>query len=119
MVKKEVKASDDANNSVSRDILYGIGAEVVNELFEVAHQEGLYVTSNEQEQQADQGDALIAAVQKYGDSWGKEGDPMMDEKGVMQPAASVLRGGYPEAQVAQKMGIQMTPEMGGANGELV
>ena len=118
MVKKEVKASDDANNSVSRDILYGIGAEVVNELFEVAHQEGLYVTSNEQEQQADQGDALIAAVQKYGDSWGKEGDPMMDEKGVMQTAASVLRGGYPEAQVAQKMGIQMTPEMGGANGEL-
>jgi len=112
MVNKEVKASDEADNSVSRDILYSIGAEVVNELFEVAYQEGLYNKSNEQQQQADQGDALITAVQKYGDM----GDDKMDAQGVMGMAASVLRGGYPEEEAAAKMGIQITPEMGGANG---
>jgi len=111
MVNKEVKASDEADNSVSRDILYSIGAEVVNELFEVAYQEGLYNKSNPQQQQADQGDALISAVQKYGDM----GDDKMDAQGVMGMAASVLRGGYPEEEAAAKMGIQMTPEMGGAN----
>ena len=36
MINREVMASDEAGNSVSRDILYSVGAEIVNELFNVA-----------------------------------------------------------------------------------
>ena len=115
MVNREVKASDEGGNPVSRDILFSIGAEVVNDLFEVANEEGLYKPTNEDQQQADQGDALIVAVQKYGDM----GDPQMNPQGLMQMASSILKGGYPEAETAKKMGIQVTPEMGGQNGELV
>jgi hypothetical protein len=115
MVNKEVKASDSAENSVSRDLLFGIGAEVVNELFEVAANEGLYKKTNEQEQQADQGEALISAVEKYGNM----GDPQMNPQGLMQMASSALRGGYPEEELVSKMGMPVLPEMGGANGGLV
>jgi len=96
---------------LSRDILFGVGAEVVNELFEVASHEGLYKKSNTEEQQADQGEALIRAVEKYG----KMGDPHMNPQGLMKMASSVLKGGYPEGQVENKMGIPMLPEVGGAN----
>ena len=115
MVNKEVKASDSAENSVSRDLLFGIGAEVVNELFEVAANEGLYKKTNEQEQQADQGEALISAVEKYGNM----GDPQMNPQGLMKMASSALRGGYPEEELVSKMGMPVLPEMGGANGGLV
>ena len=68
----------------------------------------------EEEQQADQGEALIRAVEKYG----KMGDPHMNPQGLMKMASSVLKGGYPEGRVENKMGIPMLPEVGGTNGEL-
>jgi len=115
MVNKEVKSADEAQNPVSRDVLFSIGAEVVNELFEVASQEGLYKKTSDEQEQSDQGEALISAVEKYG----KMGDPQMQPQGLMQLASSVLKGGYPEEQAASKMGIPISPEMGGENAQLV
>ena len=42
MVNREVMASDEGGNSINRDLLYSLGAEVVNELYNVAEREGIY-----------------------------------------------------------------------------
>ena len=107
MVNKEVMAADSAEVEVSRDILYGVGAEVVNELFEVAAEEGLYKAKGGKQQQDDQGEALIYAVQKYGEM----GDPNMNPQALMQLASSAIKGNYPQEQMASKMGVQVAPDM--------
>ena len=101
MVNRAVMAADAA------DILFGVGAEIVNELFEVASQEGIYKAKGEKQQQNDQGEALIYAVQKYGEM----GDPNMDPKALMQLASSAGKGGYPQEEMVAKMGVQVAPEM--------
>ena len=65
----------------------------------------------EQQQQADQGDALIRAVEKYGNM----GDPQMNPQGLMKMASNALSGGYPEEEMVSKMGMPILPEIGGAN----
>jgi hypothetical protein len=107
MVNKEVMAADSAEVEVSRDILYGVGAEVVNELFEVAAEEGLYKAKGEKQQQNDQGEALIYAVQKYGEM----GDPNMNPQALMQLASSAIQGNYPQEQMVSKMGVRVAPDM--------
>tara|TARA_R100000963_G_C4606905_1_gene78627 strand:+ start:158 stop:772 length:615 start_codon:yes stop_codon:yes gene_type:complete len=107
MVNREVKAADAAEAPISRDILFGVGAEVVNEIFEVASEEGIYKAKGEKQQQNDQGEALISAVEKYGEM----GDDKMNPQGLMQLASSVLQGGYPQEEASRKMGIPMAPEM--------
>jgi|TARA_R100001086_G_scaffold46097_2_gene20375 hypothetical protein len=106
MVNREVMAADKAEAPVSRDILFGIGAEVVNELFELAADEGSYKATGEKQQENDQGEALIYAVQKYGEM----GDPNMNPQGLMQLASSALKGGYPQQEAVRKMGVQVAPE---------
>jgi len=101
MVNREVQASDGGGNPVSRDLLFSLGAEVVNELFEVAKNEGIYRGDHEKVIQEDQGEALIHAVVKYGDM----GDPQMDTQGLQRLASSAIQGGYPEEQAMTKMGI--------------
>ena len=47
MVNREVMASDEGGNSINRDLLYSLGAEVVNELYNVAEREGIYKGKDE------------------------------------------------------------------------
>ena len=114
MINREVKAASDAGAEVSRDILIGVAGETINAEAEVASHEGIYKKSGEQEQQADQGEALINAVEKYGNM----GDPQMNPQGLMKMASNALSGGYPEEEMVSKMGMPVLPEMGGANAEL-
>ena len=107
MVNREVQAADAAEAQISRDILFGVGAEIVNELFEVAAQEGVYKAKGEKQQENDQGEALIYAVQKYGEM----GDPNMDPQALMQLASTAVKGGYPQEEMVAKMGVQVAPEM--------
>ena len=55
MINREVMASDEGGNSISRDLLFAIGGEVVNELYNVAENAGLYQKGSEQEDQEAQG----------------------------------------------------------------
>lgn len=101
MINREVMASDEAGNSVSRDILYSVGAEIVNELFNVAENAGVYDKQSERADQEIQGEALIAAARKYVDM----GDPNIDPSGPMKMAANALRGKYPNEKTMPRMGI--------------
>jgi hypothetical protein len=101
MVNREVTASDEGGNPISRDILYTVGAEVVNELFNVAENAGIYDKQTERADQEIQGEALIYAAQKYVD----EGDQQIDPSGPMRLAANALRGKYPSPEMNPKMGV--------------
>ena len=63
MINREVMASDEGGNSISRDLLLAIGGEVVNELYNVAENAGLYQKGSGQEDQEAQGQSLIYAAQ--------------------------------------------------------
>ena len=106
MINREVMASDEAGNSVSRDILYSVGAEIVNELFNVAENAGVYDKQSERADQEIQGEALIAAARKYVDM----GDPNIDPSGPMKLAANALRGKYPNEKTMPRMGIPVEEE---------
>jgi hypothetical protein len=112
MVNREVKASDAGDNPISRDLLFSLAAYVVNDLFELAKNEGIYKGQSEQIAQQDQGEALIHAVIKYGEM----GDSQIDPQGLQDLAASAIEGGYPEEQAITKMGIptemEAPPDMG-------
>jgi len=113
MVNREVQAASKGGVEVSRDILIGIANEVVNALAEVADHEGIMKTKSEDQQQKEQGEALIYAVQKYGEL----GDPGLDPQQPMQMAQNILRDKYPEERVARKMGMRVNEEEV-PNGEL-
>lgn len=113
MVNREVQAASKGGVEVSRDILIGIANEVVNALAEVAVHEGIMKTKSEDQQQKEQGEALIYAVQKYGEL----GDPGLDPQQPMQMAQNILRDKYPEERVARKMGMRVNEEEV-PNGEL-
>ena len=107
MVNREVMASDEGGNSINRDLLYALGAEVVNELYNVAEREGIYKSKDERANQEAQGEALIYATQKYVDM----GDDQIDPSGSMKLAANALRGQYPPEETMPRMGMPVGEEM--------
>jgi len=107
MINREVKASDEGGNPFSRDLLYAAGAEIVNELFNLAENAGLYKVASEEQNQQVQGEALIYAAQKYVD----EGDDKIDPSGSMKLAAKAVRGGYPQEEMVAKMGVPVEEEV--------
>lgn len=107
MVNREVMASDEGGNSINRDLLYALGAEVVNELYNLAEREGIYKSKDERANQEAQGEALIYATQKYVDM----GDDQIDPSGSMKLAANALRGQYPPEQAMPRMGMPVGEEM--------
>jgi len=107
MVNREVMASDEGGNSINRDLLYSLGAEVVNELYNVAEREGIYKGKDERGDEEAQGESLIYATEKYVDM----GDDQIDPSGSMKLAANALRGQYPPAQATPRMGMPVEEEM--------
>jgi len=107
MVNREVMASDEGGNSLNRDLLYSLGAEVVNELYNVAEREGIYKGKDERGDEEAQGESLIYATEKYVDM----GDDQIDPSGSMKLAANALRGQYPPEQATQRMGMPVEEEM--------
>ena len=114
MVNKEVNAATQEGVEISRDILIGVAAELINALAEVAMHEGVMQEGSDESQEQLQGEALIYAVERYGEL----GDPGMNPEGPIRLAQSILKGNYPE-KVAGKMGYR-APEEEVTNGaELV
>ena len=106
MVNREVMASDEGGNSISRDLLFAIGGEVVNELYNVAENAGLYQKGSEQEDQEAQGQSLIYAAQKYMEM----GDDQVDPSGPMKLAANAIRGKQAPEEMVSKMGVPVPEE---------
>jgi len=112
MVNKEVNAATQEGVEISRDILIGVAAELINALAEVALHEGIMYKGTEESQEQLQGEALIYAVERYGEL----GDPGMNPEGPIRLAQSILKGKYPD-KVANKMGYRAPqPEEEVANG---
>ena len=107
MVNREVMASDEGGNSMNRDLLYALGAEVVNELYNVAEREGIYKSKDDRGNQEAQGESLIYATQKYVDM----GDDQIDPSGSMKLAANALRGQYPQEKTMPRMGMPVGEDM--------
>ena len=106
MINREVMASDEGGNSISRDLLLAIGGEVVNELYNVAENAGLYQKGSEQEDQEAQGQSLIYAAQKYMEM----GDDQVDPSGPMKLAANAIRGKQAPEEMVSKMGVPVPEE---------
>ena len=106
MINREVMASDEGGNSISRDLLFAIGGEVVNELYNVAENAGLYQKGSEQEDQEAQGQSLIYAAQKYMEM----GDDQVDPSGPMKLAANAIRGKQAPEEMVAKMGVPVPEE---------
>ena len=107
MVNREVMASDEGGNSMNRDLLYALGGEVVNELYNVAEREGIYKKRDDRGDQEAQEESLIYATQKYVDM----GDDQIDPSGSMKLAANALRGQYPQEETMPRMGMPVEEEM--------
>ena len=107
MVNREVMASDEGGNSINRDLLYSLGAEVVNELYNVAEREGIYKGKDERGDEEAQGESLVYATEKYVDM----GDDHIDPSGSMKLAANALRGQYPPAKEMPSMGMPVAEDM--------
>ena len=106
MINREVMASDEGGNSISRDLLLAIGGEVVNELYNVAENAGLYQKGSGQEDQEAQGQSLIYAAQKYMEM----GDDQVDPSGPMKLAANAIRGKQAPEEMVSKMGVPVSEE---------
>ena len=107
MVNREVMASDEGGNPLNRDLLYALGGEVVNELYNVAEREGIYKKRDDRGDQEAQEESLIYATQKYVDM----GDDQIDPAGSMKLAANALRGQYPPEQAMPRMGVPVGEDM--------
>jgi len=105
MVNKEVNAATQEGVEISRDILIGVAGELINALAEIALHEGIMYKGNEESQEQLQGEALIYAVERYGEL----GDPGMKPEGPIRLAQSILKGNYPD-RVAGKMGYRAPEE---------
>jgi hypothetical protein len=106
MINREVMASDEGGNSISRDLLLAIGGEVVNELYNVAENAGLYQKGSGQEDQEAQGQSLIYAAQKYMEM----GDDQVDPSGPMKLAANAIRGKQAPEEMVSRMGVPVPEE---------
>ena len=107
MVNVEVQSASEGGVDVSRDILIGVADELINNIAEIAVKEGLWNPANDQEQEQFQGEALMFAIQHYGEM----GDEGLNPEGMMQNAVSILRDEYPEEEMAAKLGRRADEEV--------
>ena len=106
MVNVEVKSAGESGVNVSRDILIGVADELINNIAEIAVKEGIWSPASDEEQEQFQGEALMFAVQHYGEL----GDEGLSSDGMIQNASSILREEYPEDQMAAKLGRRVPDE---------
>ena len=109
MVNREVQAASGAGVEVSRDILLGVGAEVINAISEIAVKEGILDAGSDAQQDEFQGEALIYATQKYGEL----GDPVLEspvgQQITIENAMNILRekpGFTNDNRSARKLGMR-------------
>jgi len=109
MVNEEVKAAEKEGVEVSRDILIGVGGEIINALTEVAVHEGIINFKSDEEQQTFQGNCLRSGLEKYF----ALGDDKVSKDNLINTAQTILRGQVPEDQMMQKMGVQVPADAQG------
>ena len=103
LVNEEVKAAEQTGTKISRNILLGIGAEVINELAEVAVHEKLIELRGDKRVQDFQGEALYHAINKYGEL----GDVGVNPVDSINQLQTILKGQAPESEIVAKMGVQV------------
>lgn len=101
MLAREIDSAKSGGVNVSQDVLLSIGSELVNNIAEVAKNEGLIKNMSEKEEQQLQGEALIFATEQFVDD-SPEG---IDPSGPMKMAASALRGTYDGETEMPRMGV--------------
>ena len=110
MVNREVQAASGAGVEVSRDILLGVGAEVINAISEIAVKEGILDAGSDVQQDEFQGEALIYAVQKYAaDGGDKVLESPEGQKRTIENAMNILRekpGFTNDNRSARKLGMR-------------
>jgi len=109
MVNEEVKAAEKEGVEVSRDILIGVGGEIINALTEVAVHEGIIDFKSDEEQQYFQGNCLRSGLEKYF----ALGDDKVEKNSLINNAQTILRGQVPEDQIMAKMGVQVPADAQG------
>ena len=107
MVNVEVKSASQGGVNVSRDILIGVADELINNIAEIAVKEGLWNPSDDKDQEQFQGEALMFAIQHYGEM----GDEGLNPDAMMKNAVSILREDYPEDEMASKLGRRSEEEV--------
>ena len=103
MDNEEVKAAEQTGTKISRNILLGIGSEVINELAEVAVHEKLIELKGDKRTQDFQGEALYHAINKYGEL----GDVGVNPVDSINQLQTILKGQAPESEIVAKMGVQV------------
>ena len=103
LVNEEVKAAEQTGTKISRNILLGIGSEVINELAEVAVHEKLIELKGDKRTQDFQGEALYHAINKYGEL----GDVGVNPVDSINQLQTILKGQAPESEIVAKMGVQV------------
>jgi hypothetical protein len=103
LVNEEVKAAEQTGTKISRNILLGIGSEVINELAEVAVHEKLIELRGDKRTQDFQGEALYHAINKYGEL----GDVGVNPVDSINQLQTILKGQAPESEIVAKMGVQV------------
>lgn len=106
MVNVEVKSAAEGGVNVSRDILIGVAAEIINAVAEIAKKEKLWKPANDKEEEQFQGEALMYALEKYGEL----GDEGLNPQKSMEMAMSILREEQPEAQMMSQLGVRQKEE---------
>ena len=110
MVNREVQAASSAGVEVSRDILLGVGAEVINAIAEIAVKEGILDAGSDVQQDELQGEALIYAIQKYAEEGGdKVLESQEGQERTVENAMNILRekpGFTNENRMARKLGMR-------------
>ena len=107
MINVEVKSAGQGGVNVSRDILIGVADELINNIAEIAVKEGLWSPANDQEEEQFQGEALMYAVQMYGEL----GDEGLNPQQPMEMAMSILREEQPEPQMMSQLGVRQQEEV--------
>jgi len=106
MVNVEVKSAAEGGVNVSRDILIGVAAEIINAVAEIAKKEKLWKPADDKEEEQFQGEALMYALEKYGEL----GDEGLNPQKSMEMAMSILREEQPEAQMMSQLGVRQKEE---------
>ena len=106
LVNNEVKMAQAEGVNVSREILIAVGAEVVNELAELAVHEGLIELKDDSYAQEFQAGAMVHAVNRYSEL-GDEGINPVDS---IELAQTIMRGQVPESEIMNRMGVAVPPQ---------
>tara|TARA_R110002020_G_scaffold140197_1_gene311521 strand:+ start:324 stop:950 length:627 start_codon:yes stop_codon:yes gene_type:complete len=107
MLNREVNSAREGGVEVSDGILMSVGAELVNEITNIAEKEQILPQMDERQIQELQGEALIHATQQYVD----ESPQPIDPAGPMRLAANALRGSYPGETEKPRMGVPIQEEV--------